>query len=176
MNFSHGEKLILVMLAEIYKSAKIKGEIDPDLVLKAVFNNQAWALGWKYRSVFHSEEKNSAVVEETCQILDMYRTITSSFDKLPQAEKVLVEQGAGHFSDYLNFQGFDHNNDEHSWVVPTLVNDLQKYQEIKNPDLNSHSIATIGHYRRMLAKFKAMPLDQQSYKLTADQLIEILKP
>jgi hypothetical protein len=42
MELSNGEKLILVMLAEIYKSQKIKGQIDPDLVLASIFNDKVW--------------------------------------------------------------------------------------------------------------------------------------
>ena len=36
MKFSDGERLILVMLSEVYKHLDIKGEVNPDLVLDAV--------------------------------------------------------------------------------------------------------------------------------------------
>jgi uncharacterized protein YfbU (UPF0304 family) len=174
MKLSDGEKLILVMLAEIYKSQKIKGEIDPDVVLTSVFNDKAWGLKWQYSGLFNAPEDNPPVVRETCNILDMYRLLTSSFERLSGPDKKRVESEAGVFKDYIRYRGFDGNNDEHLGVVSYLVGTLKRYTEIKNPDLNSHSIATLQKYRRMLEVHDRLidpyPLDG----LTADQIIQIL--
>ncbi len=43
MAISGVERLILVMLSELYKANKIKGEIDPDFILATAFSDQDWA-------------------------------------------------------------------------------------------------------------------------------------
>jgi uncharacterized protein len=175
MNLSDGEKLILVMLSEIYKSQKIKGEIDPDLVLASVFGDKAWGLKWEYGGLFNTPENNPPAVQETCNILDMYRLLTSSFERLSAADKKRVEKEADIFKEYVHYQGFDGNHDEHIGVVGYLVTKLKRYTEIKHPDLNSHSSATLPKYRRMLKVHEKLIDPYPRNGLTADQIIQILK-
>jgi uncharacterized protein YfbU (UPF0304 family) len=172
MSLSNGERLILVMLAEFYRANKIKGEIDPDFVLATIFNDQTWAFGWKYQGIFR-DEKTPPVVIETCDILDMYRRITVSLKRLSTAEHARVLKEISPFEDYLKFQGFDFNSDPHSGVVSHLVEHLDRYEEI-NPDLNSHSSATISHYRSMLARIRSIPTAPQ-WELNPDQIIAVVK-
>ena len=180
MKLSSGEKLILVMLSEIYKALKIKGEIDPEVVMRSIFNDQTWGLRWEYGSLFNEPDaENPAVVDETCAILDMYRYVTPAFDKLPKAEQERVKKDAYPFSDFITFQGFDGNHDPHFSVVGYLVNTLDKYHELKGAkaSLNSHSSGTLPHYRDMLKIYEEEmeTTSLGSIPLTADQLIKILK-
>ena len=173
MKLSAGERLILVMLSEIYKSNKIKGEIDPDFVLATIFNNEPWAFSWKYPSIVRSDEKMPDIVDETCDILDMYRRVSRSFEKLSAADKAKVLDESQPFGDYIKFQGFDFNNDPHAGIVGHLVRYLDRYDEI-NPDLNSHSSASISQYRRMVTRAKAFPTSP-NWELNAGQLVKVLK-
>jgi uncharacterized protein YfbU (UPF0304 family) len=175
VKLSDGEKLILVMLSEIYKHHEIDGEIDPDLVLTSIFNDKAWGLKWEYGGLFNNPEDNPPVVEETCEILNMYRLLTSSFNKLSAAEQARVKTEAAPFSDYVEFRGFDANNDEHFGVVSYLVKDLERYDELKGKYLNSHSSGTIATYRRMLKVFEPMASSYPHDGLSADQIIKVLK-
>ncbi len=113
MKLSDGEKLILVMLSEIYKKLDIQGEIDHKLVLTSIFNNKAWGLKWEYGGLFNSPEDNSPVVQETCDILDMYRWIRAGYARLSDAEKARVKKETTHWAEFVEFKGFDANNDEH---------------------------------------------------------------
>ncbi|WP_315772765.1 MULTISPECIES: YfbU family protein [unclassified Bradyrhizobium] len=172
MVLSDGERLILVMLAEVYKHHGIKGEIDPDFVLATIFNNQTWAFRWKYGSIVREDQKQPEIVEETCDILDMYRHMSNSLKKLDAAQLSAIKKRTDPFDDYLKFQGFDFNNDEHATVVDHLVKHLDRYTEI-NPDLNSHSSATIQQYRKMLTRYqKNRPAHGE---LTPEQIIAIVK-
>ena len=49
MKLSNGERLILIMVSEIYEKLDIKGEINPALVRDAIYGDKLWALGWEYR-------------------------------------------------------------------------------------------------------------------------------
>ncbi len=44
MQLSDGEKLILMMLCDLYDKNEIEGEIDHTFVRDAIFENQTWAL------------------------------------------------------------------------------------------------------------------------------------
>jgi hypothetical protein len=55
MKFSDGEKLIIVMLAEIYKAMGIKGNIDPDLVQSAISAGNLWGLRMQYPGLFGAQ-------------------------------------------------------------------------------------------------------------------------
>lgn len=173
MDLSNGERLILVMLAELYKANQVKGEIDPGFVLASIRNNQTWGLAWKYPGICRGEGEKPAVVEETCSILDMYRRLSGSLKDLSEADRKRIEKDAYPFGDYLKYQGFDGNNDDHCGVVDHLVRQLGLYEEI-NADLNSHSSATIGQYRKMLQRIENIP-PHPNFKLTADQIIAVLK-
>jgi uncharacterized protein len=175
MSVSDAEKLVLVMLSEIYKHLKIKGNIDPELVLTTIFNDQMWGLKWEYGGIFTTPSETPPVVRETCDILDMYRVLTPSFNALSPADQKRIKTEGDPFDEYVKYQGFDGNNDPHLGVVSYLVKTLKRYEEIKHPDLNSHSIATIQHYRRMLSIYHKVRDHDTPKLLTADQIIQTIR-
>jgi uncharacterized protein len=175
MNLSDGEKLILVMLSEIYKHLKINHEINPDLVMSSIFSNQTWGLKWEYGELFNSPGENPPVVEETCNILNMYRALTPSFERLSPADQKRVIDESKPFDDYIKFQGFDFNNDPHAGVLSYLVKDLKRYDELNGVALNSHSALTLRTYRAMLKNYQPMIESYSTVGLNSDQIIQILK-
>ena len=172
---SGGEKLILAMLSEIYKHLEIKGEIDPDFVMDTVFSSHTWGLRWKYESLFDDQDdEQPPAVKETCDILDMFRILTPSYDELPDEDKARVKKEADLFAEDYKFQGFDGNNDDHYHIVGYLVNKLGRYTEVSKHNINSHSSMTLPGYRRMLSEFRKIKLGPK-YRLDADQIIRVLK-
>ncbi|MGI9361687.1 MAG: hypothetical protein ACR2O7_09000 [Parasphingorhabdus sp.] len=69
---SDGERLIVVMLAEVMEALKLNKEIDPKLVKSLVIDNDGWALRRKYSGIFDSERPSDEVVSETTNILWMW--------------------------------------------------------------------------------------------------------
>ena len=51
MTLTDGEKLILLMLTDIYDKLGVQGEIDPQFVRSAIFDNMLWGLSWKYSGI-----------------------------------------------------------------------------------------------------------------------------
>ena len=47
MKLTNPEKLILVMLSEIYEKLGIQGETDTKFLLNAIYEGHTWALSWK---------------------------------------------------------------------------------------------------------------------------------
>ncbi len=167
MKLSDGEKLILVMLSELYKNQKINGEVDPDLVLQSVCDGHTWGLRDKYHGIFDATEDDPAVVTETNDILYMWRTLERSYANLSDAEKKRVEDVAllG-----VKFEGFDANHEPHYGVARYLIDRLDKYSEFKGRNLAA--VRALEPARRMFRVFE--PLRSHDY-LSADQMVEVLK-
>jgi hypothetical protein len=55
-----GEKLILVMLCELYHELKVKGDIDAKFVKSAINSGNLWGLKSRYHGVFSIGEPDSA--------------------------------------------------------------------------------------------------------------------
>ncbi len=176
MELSDGEKLILIMLSEIYEHLKIEGEIDPQFVQSAIFREQTWALAWKYPGIAGSSENNTPpVVNEVLDILEMWEILEISYNKLQPADKARVETEAEPFGRNVQFRGFDGNNETESMVVAGfLVNDLERFSTFKGRDLNSH-MPSLETYRRMLAVFRPLRSSLTYNPLNAEQIIKILK-
>jgi uncharacterized protein len=175
VTLSNGEKLILTMLAEIYKKLGINGGIDPNVVLAGTRGDTAWILQLEYGNIVRSSDELPPAVKETCNILDMYRSIEPSFTKLNEPEKERVKRESDPFGDYVKFQGFDGNHDAHYGILSDLVNVLEKYEERNDGIVNSHSSVSLPKYRKMLAVFHSMPDPYLHDGLTGDQIIQILK-
>lgn len=151
MKLSSGERLILVMLADLLKATKANGEINPDLVLEAVTSGHFWALKWEYPGVFDSEDDSDEVVKETADILDMCRIVENSINDLEQSDRGTIPTTHRQL-----FFGFDANNEPHYGVARTLIETLGRWEEFKGRSLNSH-YPVIDNYRDKLIVFKAAP-------------------
>lgn len=156
MKLTDGEKLILIMLSEMYEKLGIKGEIEPDFIKSAIFSDQTWGIGWKYSGLPFEETETPEIVKEVVDILDMWRFIEDAYEKLSDDEKNELEKRAAPFGKEPKFGGFDFNNEsEHVGAMNFLINDLDRFSEFGERYLNTHSQVLDG-YRKMLAVFEPM--------------------
>ena len=170
MELSNGEKLILMMLADIYKHLEIQGDIDPDFVTEVVTSGHTWALEWQYPGIFEATETPTAVVDETADILEMWDNLQYSYDHLSDADKAQVTTKAPYGN--VTFRGFDGNNEsEYLGVARLLTNRLERFTRYAGRDLNSHN-RSLETYRRMWSAYE--PLRSHANTLTAMEIITIL--
>ncbi|WP_316196969.1 YfbU family protein [Bradyrhizobium sp. SZCCHNS3053] len=171
MKLSDGEKIILIMLADLHKHLKVEGEIDPDFVSETIYGDKLWGFHWKFSGLPLSEEAEPQEVSETVDILEMYSLIGAHFRDLPapEQERVLKETN---ITD-MTFPGFDGNNDPHKGVARYLVKQLERFTDLKGATNNSHSRGSLPRYLRMLAIYLPMRDELGSGRLTADQIIKI---
>ncbi len=168
MKMSDGERLIIVMLAEVMEALKVNKEIDPTLVKSLVIDNAGWALKRKYPGIFNSEPTSDKVVSETTNILWMWGIIESSISKLSGAEA--KEASGWHWA---KFEGFDGNNDDHHGIAYTMVNELGEFESFKGRALNSHTQSSLPHYREMYEKFDRYIKDGKAAPLSFNALREL---
>jgi uncharacterized protein len=169
MKLSDGERLLVVMLAEVMEAMSLNRELDPSLIKMLAINHDDWAIAHKYQGIFDSEAPPEGVVRETHEILWMWQVLEDSIANLEGAD---AEEAAGWH--YHKFIGFDGNHDRHFGVTHTLVKDLDLYSDFKDRGFNSHSQATLPRYREILAKFDTAMQGNHGEPLKMSQLREIL--
>lgn len=175
MKLSDGEKLILLMLSELYEKLGIEGEVEPEFIKSAIFSDNLWGIPWKYSGIPFEHQKDPEIVREVIDILDMWSFIESSYERLNDEEKEYVKKEAKPFGDNPQFVGFDGNN-ESSYMGTALfiVNDLQRFEDFKGRNFNSHC-PSIDSYKRMLSVFEPIRKNLSYKPLSAEDIALILK-
>lgn len=175
MKITDGEKLILLMLSELYDTLEIDGEIEPDFIRSAIFSDKTWSIPWKYSGIPFGNQETPEIVKEVLDILDMWSFIEYSYGKLSDEEKTYIEKEAAPFGKAPKFRGFDGNNEtDYMGTASFVVNQLDRFEEFKGRNFNSHCPSVDG-YRRMLAVFNDVRKDFYLDSLSAEQIASILK-
>lgn len=175
MKISDGEKLILLMLSEVYDRLEIDGEIEPDFIRSAIFNDKAWSIPWKYVGIPFEDQETPEIVSEVLDILDMWSFIERSYSELTDNEKSFVIENAAPFGENPTFPGFDGNNETNYMSTASfIVNDLDRFEEFKGRNFNSHC-PSIDSYKRMLLVYKPLFQQLNFQPLSAQNLVDILK-
>ncbi len=174
MKLSDGEKLMLIMLSEIYEKLQLDGEIDPKFIKSAIFSENTWGINWKYSGIPFQGNDTPEIVKEVVNILDMWSFIEDSYKKLSEDDKFLVDKEAEPFGKDPKFRGFDGNNETSQMGIAIfLIDDLDRFQKYKGRGLNSH-MPSIDTYRRMYTVFEPMRSKLMGNLLDAKQLVQIL--
>lgn len=174
MQVSDSEKLILVMLSELYDTMGVKGEIDPDFIRSAVLGNKTWSIPWMYPGIPFAEDDTPEVVKEVLDILDMWSVIEASYADFSDDEKEQLASKAEPFGKEPKFRGFDGNNEsEYMSTASFLVNKLDRFEEFKGRYFNSHS-RVVDVYQRMLPAFDEA-MSQTGFPLGVEQIALVLK-
>ncbi|GAO36360.1 hypothetical protein SCT_1766 [Sulfuricella sp. T08] len=174
MKLSDGEKIIVLMLTELYEKLGIDGEMDPDFLRSAIFNDKLWGIRWKYTGIPFSEADDPAVVRVVVDILDMWSFIERSYAELNEAQKAELATHVPHFGKDPKFHGFDGNNEgEYMGTALFLVNELERFEEFKGRSFNCHH-PSIEMHRRMLEVFEPIRKGLGFRSLSIGELATIL--
>lgn len=175
MKISDGEKLILLMLTELYDNLKVESEIEPDFIRSAIFSNNEWSIPWKYPGISFEEHNTPEIVNEVLDILEMWSVIEHCFNNLPNNDKKYIEKVAAPLGKDPKFPGFDGNNEaDYLGTASFLINKLDRFEEFKGRSLNSHC-PSIDSYKRMLSVFEPIKEDLTFQSLSVENLAIILK-
>lgn len=175
ITLGNGEKLILMMLCQIFKHLNLKDEIDPTFLEEVIYGGHYWALDWKYPGLFHSHEDSATAVSEVVDILDMWSFLERGFGALSKADKERVAAEAKPFGEHVVFTGFDGNGEgEYIGVARVLINELGRFTGFKGRDLNAHMHSVDAH-RRMVLVFEPIRSKLIGRELNAEEIIQVLR-
>jgi uncharacterized protein YfbU (UPF0304 family) len=176
VEFSDGEKMIVLMLCDLMKQLKVKGDTNPDFLQSVIFGGHYWGLKWDLTGVFHGHVDKPEVVRDAANFMDMWSFIEFGYAKLSKKEKERIEKEAPPFGKHVVFRGFDGNYEaEYLNVARFLIDDMRRFSSFKGRDLNSHA-PTVAAYRRMYRLFEPMRTGLGGgNELGAAQIIELMK-
>ena len=172
VRISDGEKLLMMMLRDLYKHQDVKGQIDPDFIEDALCGGHYWGLEWEYPGLLHNNADDPEILSETLDILQMWHLIESGYKTLSEEDQERVKEEGDPFGGQVSFYGFDGNHDDHSSIAWFLVNKLERFKALNV--INSHTQITIQLHRRMLQAFKNMRANLGPDGLGAEQIIALL--
>lgn len=175
VSFTDGEKLIVIMLRDLYKHLKLsRGEIDPDFVAEVIWGGHYWAPKWDMDGLFHDGEDKASDVRFVVNVLNMWTFIERAYEKLSKKEKDRLEKEADPFGKDPKFYGFDGNNESSLMSIATFfVEKMGRWTNFKGREMNSH-MPTVHTYARMYEKFAPMYKTIAGRNLSVDELIELL--
>jgi uncharacterized protein len=175
MKLTDAERLMLIMLTEIYEHLKIKDGVDPKFVRSAIYSGNTWGITWRYTGIFDGGTKDTPpLVHDVVEILDMWRLIESSYANFSPEDKALVQKEIEPHD--AKFSGFDGNNDcGRMGIARFFINDLEQFTNFKGRELNSHYPDSSEGYHRMLKVLEPIRLSLGNADLTAQQMIPILQ-
>jgi uncharacterized protein YfbU (UPF0304 family) len=173
MKLSDGEKLILMMLADMYRALDIEdSEIDPDFVTNTIMDDHLWGFRWKYHHIPFERKDNPLVVSDVVNFLDMWKLLEAGYNELSETEKSRVKSETG--GREVKFIGFDGNNEpEYLSIARYLIEQLGKWQSFRERQLDSHT-RTIERYGRMFRAFEPIRKDLIGRELQADEIIQVM--
>jgi uncharacterized protein YfbU (UPF0304 family) len=172
ISLSDGEKLLAIMLCDLYKHLKLRGEIEPEFISEVIYGGHSWALSWVLQGLFHGHEDDPREVRHVVDVLDMWFFLETAYEKLPKKEKSRVQEECGRGS--IRFAGFDGNNETSQMAIARFMVDVMKrFSHFKGREFNSH-MPTYERYSRMLQVFEPLRKTLDGIELSPSQIISIM--
>lgn len=177
MNLSPGEKLITLMLCDLFKSLNVSSDFDPDFLSEAIRSGNLWALERTYSGIATTRDEIGAdVVKRVHDTLDMYEILETSYAGFSAAEKTELENLAGVFGKDIGWPGFDGNHEgEYRRTARFMIEEMNYHSHFKGrADLNSHG-NTLETTERMLEVYATLR-DKLGFggKLSVQDVADIL--
>jgi uncharacterized protein YfbU (UPF0304 family) len=176
MQLTNSEKLILVMLSEVYEKLNIKGEsgVDPRFIQSAIYTGHTWGVEWKYSWIFDNPDAQPPELNDVINILDMWSIVEEAYEAFDDEQKAQLEQLAAPFGNSPGFPGFDDNEEgEFGSIATFLTEHLDRFTRFKGRIYDSQAPSVAG-YRRMCQVFEAVQPGLFDRRLNVDELAQIL--
>jgi uncharacterized protein YfbU (UPF0304 family) len=176
VNFSDGEKMLILMMGDLFKALKIKDPgSNPNFLAEVIYGGHYWAPKWDMQGVFHDHIDNPQDVTYVCDVLDMWSFIEEAYSQLSSEQKQAITSEVGTWANDIKFSGFDGNNETSQMsIAGFLINVMGRFTRFKGRDLNAHH-PTNDRYRQMLALFEPMRPSLVGGGLSIKQLVALLK-
>lgn len=168
LNLSDGERLILMMLCDLYKSLDLKSPIDPELLREG--QERRLAANGIARATHPDAE---SIAAEVADILDMWSAIERGYKRLTVEGKRDVEAGAGPLGRGVRFSGFDTDSEgRYCEAAHVLIEKTDRFERFQGRNLSAHMPCLDG-YRRMLRVFSSMRPSTGGDRLGVRQIIDL---
>jgi len=176
MRLTNSEKLILVMLSEVYERLGVNGEsgVDPKFIQAAIYSGHTWGVEWKYSWIFDNPDAQPPELNDVINILDMWSTVEEAYEAFDDAQRAELTQLVSSSSEDLNFSGFDDKEEgEFRSIAIFLTDHLDRFPRFKGRIADSN-IPSVAGYRRMCEVFETVQPALFDRRLDVGELARIL--
>lgn len=176
VHFSDGEKMLILMMGDLYKKMQItRAEMDPDFLAQVIYGGHYWAPKWEMNGVFHEHADDPEDLKHVVNVLDMWSFMEEAYERLSAEEKAFIVEEVGPWATDVKFPGFDGNEEGTQMQIASfLIEKMGRFRQFKGRSLNSHS-STFERYASMFRIFEPIRSTLVGKGLSAQQLIELLK-
>ena len=176
VRFSDGEKMLMLMMGDLYKHLGIKdAETNPDFLAKVIYGGHYWAPKWDMQGVFHDHVDDPGDLKHVVDTLDTWSFIEEAYEKFTPNQREQIATEVGPMGTHVAFHGFDGNNESSQLSIARfLIEDMERFSRFKGRDLNSHH-PTRGRYGRMNELFEPIRAGLIGHGLSTQQVISLLK-
>lgn len=176
VRFSDGEKVLILLMRDLYSRLKITDvDLEPDFLAEVIWGGHYWAAEWKLPGVFHGHEDDPNDLSVVVDVLDMWDRVEAGFAQLSTRDRVSLEEAAAPFGKNPTFPGFDGNNEAQLLTIADfLVNKMGRFSRFAGRDLNAH-MPTIDMHRRMLRVFHPIRSSSIGGEFGLSQLTKLLQ-
>lgn len=175
MKVTDAERLMLLMLCDVYDRTGIEGEFDTDFIRSAIYGEKTWSIPWKFSGIPFEDQETPQVVKDVLDFLDMWSLIEFSVSKLSSEDRAVLEKDAYPFGKNPKFSGFDGNSEsEYMSTAKFLVHKLERFTEFDGRDFNSHA-PKVEAYKRMLSVYLNVRHKLEYGPLDVNDLASILR-
>lgn len=176
VHFSDGEKMLMLMMGDLYKHLKLKdAESDPSFLAKVIYGGHYWAPKWEMQGVFHDHVDNPEDVTHVVDVLDMWSFIEEAYEKFSDKQREQIAEEVGPLGQHVTFHGFDGNNESSQLSIARfLIKEMNRFSRFKDRDLNSGH-PTFARYHHMVKIFEPIRATLIGHGLNLQQVITLLK-
>ena len=177
MNLSSGEKLITLMLCDLFKKLDVQSEFSPEFISEAIHTGNMWALSRKYGGIAgENEQIDPAVVANVHDILDMWESIERAYASFDDDQKAELLRLAPVFGKNPTWPGFDGNHEgEYGSVASIMIDHMGFHANFRGRSGKNSHAPTLETARRMHPAFKRH-INSANFgnNLSVEQVAEIL--
>lgn len=172
MKMTKAERLIVLMLCDLYKSPGEDKIFNHKLVEYAVAQGQLWALSWEYGDLLSADPPTKEQVDLVADVMTMWQVIEAFMSRFTPEERDEIATATDTSLDLIKFQGF--YEEPYRSIFRFMLEELGKWSEFAGRDY-SKMLPVLGAELRMLAKYKEIRNAAGfNRKFTPAQIIEIL--
>ena len=149
----------------IYNQLEILKKLDPDNAADYKVQQEIVADGYtsRYSEVLtvSKEEVSAAVQQEVYDTLEMFRALNTALKNGWAPENI----------EAAKFRGYDGNNHDEHYSFAHHILDVKHLFDESAPMRNSHNIASVEKYRRMVAVWKTSAVTYELTNAEAEAII-----
>ena len=172
MEMTKAERLIVLMLCDLYKSHGEDKMFNPKLIEYAVAQGQLWALSWEYGGLLNADSPTKAQVDLVADVMTMWQVIEAFMSRFTPDQQNEVVVATGRRLEHIKFEGF--YEEPYRSIFGFMLEELGRWPQFAGRDY-SKMLPVLEADLRMLVKYKEMrDANKLGLELTPEQVIEIV--